>query len=64
MEILVDQLAKGLISNLSKKQLWMNKQLYIHMRGNNTIEEKKQTIDLCNNLNESHRNNEMKEARL
>ena len=63
MEILVDQLAKGLISNLSKKQLWMNKQLYIHMRGNNTIEEKKQTIDLCNNLNESHRNNEMKEAR-
>ena len=63
MEILVDQLAKGLISNLSKKQLWMNKQLYIHMRGNNTIEEKKQTIDLCKNLNESHRNNEMKEAR-
>lgn len=58
MEIPIDQLAKGLIGNLSKKQLWMNKQLlYIHMRGNDAIEEKKQTIGLCNNLNESHRNN-------
>ena len=45
MEILVDQLAKGLISNLSKKQLWMNKKLlYIHMRGNNTIEKKSKLL--------------------
>lgn len=45
MEILVDQLAKGLIGNLSKKQLWKNKQLlYIHMRGHNTIEKKSKLL--------------------
>ena len=45
MEIPIDQLAKGLIGYLSKKQLWMNKQLlYIHMRGNDAIEKKSKLL--------------------